>query len=167
MAHEIRGASSRTVFILPSGRPPVVAEQVRYYEDPEMAAAAAAEPCAPTATDAGATFPAMYDPTPALPDVPVTDWAAITGNLPRTDIAPEDAGPVDWGMITSGRSSLPQAPAPRPTPDLTRIKFACPCGKRFNLARTLAGKRAKCTNPGCTRTFRIPSPRARQTTRTP
>lgn len=160
MAHEIRGASPRTVFVLPSGRPPVVAEQVRYYEDPEMAAAAsAAAPEAPAASDTGTTVPGVYHPTPALPGEPVTDWAAITHpERPRLPPLGED---VDWGMITTGRPTLPPSPAQTPAPEPARIKFACPCGKRFNLAQKLAGKRAKCTNPRCTLTFRIPAAGAR------
>ena len=165
MAHEIRGASPRTVFILSSGKSPVVAEQVRYYEDPEMAAAAsAAEPEAPTASDAGTAFPGECHPTPALPGEPVTDWAAITHpERPRLPPLSED---VDWGMITSGRPTLPPSPSQTPAPEPARIKFACPCGKRFNLAQKLAGKRAKCTNPRCTRTFRIPMSGGRGPTRT-
>ena len=133
MADELTRESERTVFVLQSGHDPIRVTQARYYEDPEMAAAVAraAEPTV-------AATPSL--PTPTVFSLPASS---------------DDVGPMDWASVASADPTMLPAPTPI-RPEEKRIRFACPCGKRFSLAPAMAGKKAKCTNPKCTRSFVIP-----------
>jgi type IV secretory pathway TraG/TraD family ATPase VirD4 len=154
MEDEILRASERTVFVLPSRAYPIRVTQNRYYEDPEMSAALK---CGAEPADVAPVPPNW--PTAVARTEPVTDvdWAAITH--PDRPPLPPLSEDVDWAAITH--------PCPTATPDSSaepaltrkaehRIRFSCPCGKRYNLALGMAGKRAQCSNPNCTRRFVIP-----------
>lgn len=169
MPDEMIRESARTVFVIPTGKYPIRVTQARYYEDDEMTAAiAAANRDEEISPPPSVSFSPVTEVASELGRSEVVDWAAITH--PERPLLSPLAEDVDWGTITSGcLAAIPEADQPRPqAPAKTdRIRFTCRCGKRFSLSPALAGKKAKCTNPKCTRKFVIPtksrSPLARKT----
>ena len=130
----------------------------RQYVESQTQKPAAAPPPAQTATVAAE--PARATGPPAKPAGQFIRVACKCGK--GFTVPLKFAGKAGKCPKCGGRVEIPAAGSAQKRPVPTRqgpkaqdvIRFGCPCGKRFKVPRSLAGKSARC--PQCGRTIKIP-----------